>query len=79
MCSRGVRLLTALAKEVKGRGRSDGTVYGRARTSTRSFFVYHLSAIASAVMQAEALTIANAAATLAFVSTRAPLGGAAAP
>ena len=66
----GVRLLAQLAKDVKRKGATDGTVYGTARTSTRSFFVHHLSAVAAGVMHADALTLENAAASSAFFDTR---------
>ena len=67
---RAVRLLAQLAKDVKRKGATDGTVYGTARTSTRSFFVHHLSAVAAGVMHADALTLENAAASSAFFDTR---------
>ena len=67
---RAVRLLAQLAKDVKRKGATDGTVYGTARTSTRSFFVHHLSAVAAGVMHADALTLENAAASLTFLDTR---------
>ena len=59
---RGVRLLAQLARDVRRKGATDGTVYGTARTSTRSFFVRHLSAIAAPgwVIHADALTLVNA-------------------
>ena len=59
-----------LSKDVRRKGAVDGTVYGTARTSTRSFFVHHLSAVAAGVMHADALTLENAAATLTFLDTR---------
>ena len=52
-------------------GATDGTVYGTARTSTRSFFVHHLSAVAAGVIHADALTLENAAVSNAFFDTRA--------
>ena len=48
--SRGVRLFARLGKDVRRKGAVDGTVYGSAATSTRSFFVHHLSAIAAGVI-----------------------------
>ena len=42
-----------------------------ARTSTRSFFFHHLSAVAAGVMHADALTLENAAASNDFLDTRA--------
>ena len=72
---RAIRLLAQLAKDVKRKGATDGTVYGTARTSTRSFFVHHLSAVAAGVTHAaagrDALTLENAAASNAFFDTRA--------
>ena len=68
---RAIRLLAQLAKDVKRKGATDGTVYGIARTSTRSFFVHHLSAVAAGVMHTDALTLENAAASNAFFDTRA--------
>ena len=53
---RAIRLLAQLARDTKRKGATDGTVYGTARTSTRSFFVHHLSAVAAGVMHADALT-----------------------
>ena len=41
-----------------------------AATSTRSFFVHHLSAVAAGVKHADALTLENAAASLTFLDTR---------
>ena len=68
--SRGVRLLARLGKDVRRKGAVDGTVYGTAATSTRSFFVHHLSAVAAGVKHADALTLENAAASLSFFDTR---------
>ena len=68
---RAIRLLAQLAKDAKRKGATDGTVYGTARTSTRSFFVHHLSAVAAGVMHADALTLENAAASSNFLDTRA--------
>ena len=69
--SRGVRLFARLGKDVRRKGAVDGTVYGTAATSTRSFFVHHLSAVAAGVKHADALTLENAAASLSFFDTRA--------
>ena len=69
---RAIRLLAQLAKDAKRKGATDGTVYGTARTSTRSFFVHHLSAAAASIMHADALTLENAAASSSFLDTRAP-------
>ena len=52
-------------------GARDGTIYGRNRSATRSFFVHHVSGIAAAAAAADALTIANAAAVVSRW-TRAP-------
>ena len=71
LAPRSVSLLRALGKAVQKPGAQDGTVYGRNRSATRSFFVHHVSAIAAAVADADALTIANAAAAIAFVGARA--------
>ena len=68
---RAIRLLRQLAKDTKRKGATDGTMYGTARTSTRSFFVHHLSAVAAGVMHADALTLENAAASNDFLDTRA--------
>ena len=43
-------------QHMKRKGATDGTVYGTARTSTRSFFVHYLSAVAAGVMHADALS-----------------------
>ena len=67
---RAIRLLRQLTKDTKRKGATDGTVYGTARTSTRSFFVHHLSAVAAGVKHADALTLENAAASLSFLDTR---------
>ena len=60
-----------LGKSVQKPGARDGTIYGRNRSATRSFFVHHISGIAAAAAAADALTIANAAAAIAFVGARA--------
>ena len=67
---RGVRLLAQLAKDVRRKGAADGTVYGTARTSTRSFFVHHLSAVAAGAVHADALALENTAAALTFFDAR---------
>ena len=64
-----MKLLRALAHKAKRRAHRDGTVYGTSRSSTTSFFIHHLAAIASAVVRADALTLENAAATYAFMTT----------
>ena len=64
---RGVRLLAQLSKDVRRKGAVDGTVYGTAATSTRSFFFHHLSAVAAGVKHADAPSRSapeNAAASL---------------
>ena len=58
----GVRALSRLAARTKTRAGRDGTVYGTSRSSTRSFFVHHLSAVSAGVVYANALTLVNAAA-----------------
>ena len=68
----GVRFLRSLGKQVKAPGHADGTVYGSSRLATRSFFVHHLSAVTSAVVLADTLTLENAAAALTFHSTHFP-------
>ena len=65
-----VRLLAQLGKDVRRKGAVDGTVYGTAATSTRSFSVHHLSAVAAGVKHADALTPDNAAAPLSSFDTR---------
>ena len=45
---RSVHLLKALSKQAKKPGARDGTIYGRNRSATRSFFVHHISGIAAA-------------------------------
>ena len=70
---RAIRLLWQLAKDTKRKGATDGTVYGTARTSIRSSFVRTLSAVAAAVMHADALALETAAASSAFVDTRAAI------
>ena len=67
--SRGVRLFARLSKDVRRKGAVDGTVYGTAATSTRSFFVHHLSAVAAGAIRADALTLENTAAALTFFDT----------
>ena len=67
---RGVRLLAQLAKDVRRKGAVDSTVYGTARTSTRSFFVHHLSAVAAGAVHADAIALENTAAALTFFDTR---------
>ena len=72
ICPRGIRLLAQLAKDARRKGATDSTVCGTARTSTRSFFAHHLSAVAAGVIHADALTLANTAAALTFFDTRPP-------
>ena len=65
--SRGVTsLLTMLAKSVRGPDGHDSTTYGTGRASPKSFYMHHLAAISSAIVRADALTLRNAAASLAF-------------
>ena len=70
--SRGVTtLLSALAKSTRGPDGHDSTVYGTGRASPKSFYTHHLAAISSAIVRADALTLRNAAASLAFALTHA--------
>lgn len=65
--SRGVTsLLSMLAKSVRGPDGHDSTAYGTGRASPKSFYMHHLAAISSAIVRADALTLRNAAASLAF-------------
>ena len=64
---------------MRRKGAVDGTVYGTNRSSARSFFPYHVGAVASRIVRADALTLANAAATQDYVAARPtgrPLAGA---
>ena len=45
---RSLRLVAHLAHRAKGKHARDGTVYGRSRTSARSFFVHHTQRISMA-------------------------------
>ena len=67
-----VRYLKNLSRLAQQKFRTDGTVYGSSRLSTRSFFVHHLAAISSAITTADTLTIENAAAALTFQSVHFP-------
>ena len=62
-------LLHHLAKLAKARNSQDGTLYGRGRQSTRSFYDHHLSAISAAIVTNNALSIINAASALNFALT----------
>ena len=53
-------------------GHVDTTIYGASPLATRSFFTHHLSAIASAAVTADALTIENAAAATTFHAAHFP-------
>ena len=62
-----IRLLKALAKTAQGTTGQDSTQYGLGRASPQSFYPHHLAAISSAIVRADALTIRNHAASLAFL------------
>ena len=64
-----VKLLRALGKSTREPDGHDSTPYGTSRASPKSFFAHHLAAISSAIVCADARTIANAAAHLAFKLT----------
>ena len=72
VCSRGVSLLRHLSKQVRRAGHRDGTVYGLARHSTRSFFTHHLTAMSSAAKRGDALILENSAASLSFLALSSP-------
>lgn len=59
-------LLKELAKAAQGTDGVDSTVYGLGRSSPQSFFPHHLAAISSSIVRADALSIRNNAASLAF-------------
>ena len=62
-----IRLLKELAKaHPQGATGHDSTQYGLGRASPQSFYPHHLAAISSAIVCADALTIRNHAASLAF-------------
>ena len=60
------RLLKELAKATKGATGHDSTQYGLGRASPQSFYPHHLAPLSSAIVCADALTIRNHAASLAF-------------
>jgi len=61
-----ILLLKTLAKATQGTAGHDSTQYGLGRASPQSFFPHHLAAISSAIVRADALSIRNNAASLAF-------------
>ena len=61
-----ILLLKELAKAAQGTDGVDSTVYGLGRASPQSFFPHHLAAISSSIVRADALSIRNHAASLAF-------------
>ena len=71
VCTRGVRLLGHLARQVRRKGATDGTVYGTHRFSTRSFFLHHLTNISAAVSLGDARIIGNAASFASFTHSTA--------
>ena len=60
-----------LARRAKGKGARDGTKYGRARTSTKSFFVHHTQRIAAAAVVGDTRALRKAV----NVRKQARLGG----
>ena len=63
-----IRLLKALVKTAQGTTGQDFTQYRLGRASPQSFYPpHHLAAISSAIVRADALTIRNHAASLAFL------------
>ena len=62
-----ILLLKELAKATQGTDGVDSTVYGLGRASPQSFFPHHLAAISSSIVRADALSIRNHAASLAFL------------
>jgi hypothetical protein len=61
-----ILLLKTPAKGTQGTAGHDSTQYGLGRASPQSFFPHHLAAISSAIVRADALSIRNNAASLAF-------------
>ena len=57
-------VLRILARIASSEGSSDSTQYGTARVSPQRFYQHHVAAISAAVVQADAQTILNAAATM---------------
>ena len=57
-------LLRILGRQAVAPGTQDSTVYGTARASPRTFFAHHHAAITSAIVNADATVILNAAAAL---------------
>ena len=57
---------TSLAKAASADGTHDSTRYGNSRHSTRSFLAHHMECISHAAVHADAIAVANAAASLSF-------------
>ena len=68
-----VKTLKALDKLARSPDGHDATAYGSARHSTRSFFQYHSSALSLAVQLADARSIRNMVASLAFLASNVPV------
>ena len=68
-----VKTLKALDKLARSPDGHDATPYGTARHSTHSFFQYHSSALSLAVQLADARSIRNMVASLAFLASNAPV------
>ena len=68
-----VKTLKALDKLARSPDGNDSTTNGSARHSTRSFFQYHSSALSLAVQLADARSIRNMVASLAFLASNAPV------
>ena len=58
--SHSLKFISRLAARAKGAKARDGTVYGRSRTSTRSFFVHHTQQLAAAAQVGDAKGIRRA-------------------
>ena len=59
-------LLKALGRAANAPGTHDSTVYGSGRASPQGFYAHHVAAISSAVVNADALTVVNAASSMGF-------------
>ena len=62
-------LLRSLARVASLPTGNDSTVYGAARTSPQGFFLHHITAISSAIAEAESATVLSHAATRNFLLT----------
>ena len=60
------RIVRLLGQQARAAGATDNTRYGTSRLSTQSFVAHHLGQISTAVQVADAETIANRAAHIAF-------------